>query len=285
MPDDPELFITDSSKYPGATRWREQRDRARAEVRQRYLDHLVGVFAGHGVSNPAALADATIGALFEWPHIETGDPCECSCHPNLGNHGLHDGGLACGCTKTIEQRRQGRAQWQADRATFWDTPEGRQITEHEAAQEADMQSWLATQPDVVVSSHGGVYPEQWEGTVDGHSFYFRERWGDWRLELDLRPSGHFGWVVTGVDADGEIEDEEVEHRSGDVIAEGAIGTDGYGDNPRQRAQFIVDVIRTHLARQTCAHLGADLSVIGDILGDELRWCPACGACLSKGTVQ
>ncbi len=28
-------------------------------------------------------------------------------------------------------------------------------------------------------------PEQREGTVDGHSFYFRERHGTWRIELDL----------------------------------------------------------------------------------------------------
>ncbi|AKS31677.1 hypothetical protein AFA91_07070 [Mycolicibacterium goodii] len=28
-------------------------------------------------------------------------------------------------------------------------------------------------------------PEQWEGEVDGHSFYFRERGGDWVIELDL----------------------------------------------------------------------------------------------------
>jgi hypothetical protein len=277
------LFITDFSKTPDAAQWREKREQARAGSRRYCLDRLAGAFAEHGVNDPSTLAQVALDALFDWRHIETGNPCECGCHPRVGNKCLHTGGSDCGCTKTAEQRRHDWARWNADRAEFWSSPEGQQIVEHDAAQEADLQSWLATQSGVVLSSHGGYAPEQWEGTVDGHSFYFRERWGNWSLELDLRPNGSFGRAITGVDANGEIETEEFEHRSGDVIAEGAIGTDGYGDNPLQRAQFIIDMIRIYLARQTCAHLSADLSVIGDILDDELRWCPACGARLNIGT--
>lgn len=53
------------------------------------------------------------------------------------------------------------------------------------AAEADLQTWLADQPGVVVGRHGGPVPEQWEGQADGHSFYFRERGGEWDIELDL----------------------------------------------------------------------------------------------------
>lgn len=285
MPDDPKLFITDFSKTPGAMERREQRERTRTEVRRRHLDHLAGVFGGHGVTDAAALAEVAISTLFDWRYEETGDPCECGCHPRLGDNDLHDGGFDCGCTKTAEQRRQAWDQWRASIVAFWDSPEGRRIRWREAAEEAELRSWLNTQPDVVVSSHGGAYPEQWEGTVDGHSFYFRERWGDWRIELDLRPNGHFGQVVTGVAADGEIETEEFEHRSGAVIAEGTTHADGYGENPLQRAQFIIDTIRIHLARQTCTHRDGDLSMIRDIFGDEIRWCPSCGTRLTGETTK
>lgn len=282
MPENPKLFTTDLSKTSAIQR-REQRDRARAEMRHRYLDHLAGVFAVHGVTDPAELAGVAIGALFEWRYIDTSDQCECGCHPRLGDDSLHDGGFGCGCTKPVDQRRHALDQWRADSIAFWDSPEGRLIKAREATEEAELQAWLDIQTDVVLSSHGGAYPEQWEGTVAGHSFYFRERWGNWRIELDLQPNGNFGRVVTGATADGEIETAEFEHHSGDVIAEGTIGAEGYGENPVRRAQFIVDTIRTHLARQTCTHLKRDLSTLRHILSDEVRWCPYCGTRLSGGT--
>lgn len=277
MPDEPKLFITDFSKTPGATARREQKEHARALVRRRYLDYLAGLFTDHGVTDAAELAEIVIGALFDWRSVATGDRCECGCHPRLGDGDLHDGGLGCGCTKTTEQRRQDWQRWRAEADAFWNSPEGQQIQQREAAEEAELQAWLATQPDVIVSSHGGAYPEQWEGAVDGHSFYFRERWGDWRIELDLRPNGHIGHVVTGVDDNGAITTEEFEHSSGEVIAEGTTLADGYGETPTQRAQFLIDTIRIHLTRQTCSHHGADVAVIRAVLGDEVRWCPSCGA--------
>lgn len=39
-------------------------------------------------------------------------------------------------------------------------------------------------------------PEEWHGEVDGHSFYFRERHDEWRIVLDLRPSGRFSGQST-----------------------------------------------------------------------------------------
>lgn len=132
------------------------------------------------------------------------------------------------------------------------------------------------QPGVAVSSRGGVYPEQWEGAVDGRSFYFRERWDDWRIELDLKPSGRFANAVIGVD-DGQIETKEAEDLTGEVIASGDTYVDGYGETLTQRAQFIVGNIRVHLARQNCTHHGGDLSRVRDILDEQMRWCPLCGA--------
>ena len=50
---------------------------------------------------------------------------------------------------------------------------------------------------------GGFAPEQWYGSVDGHRFSFRERHDEWRIELDLRPSGRFARVWVGGDLDDE----------------------------------------------------------------------------------
>ena len=114
---------------------------------------------------------------------------------------------------------------------------------------------------VMVHSHGGLCPEQWTGEVDGHSFYFRERHAEWRIELDLRPSGRFIRTVTGTDNDGATRHEERELDRGDVIAYGTTDIEGYGATPVERAQFIIDTIRIHLARQACTHHNDDLSSI------------------------
>ncbi|WP_300575286.1 hypothetical protein [Mycobacterium sp.] len=39
--------------------------------------------------------------------------------------------------------------------------------------------------------------------VDDHSFFFRERHGEWRIELDLRSSGHFVKALIGTGVAGE----------------------------------------------------------------------------------
>ena len=44
-------------------------------------------------------------------------------------------------------------------------------------------AWLSGQRDVSARRTTSIAPEQWEGSVDGHSFYFRERHGFWRIEL------------------------------------------------------------------------------------------------------
>lgn len=163
---------------------------------------------------------------------------------------------------------------------FWESPEGQQITADAQAADAELQAWLAGHKEVTVSSHGGLAPEQWGGDVDGHSFYFRERHGEWRIELDLRPTGRFVRTRAGSDSDdaGQYDARELER--GDVIASGTADVAGYGITPVQRAEFIVDTLRIHLARQACTLHRDELSSLQARLGRNITWCPTCGTRLS-----
>ena len=188
-----------------------------------------------------------------------------------------------GCPKPISTTTDSAAyarKHRSDIRAFWRSPEGQQITVAERAANAELDAWVAAQPGVVVHSHGGLAPEQWRGEVDGHSFYFRERHDEWRIELDLRPSGRFARAVVGTDHDGKARYEDRELDEGEVIARGITDVDGYGRAPIERAKFIVDTIRVHLARQVCTLHAEDLSSIEALLGREVRWCPSCGTRLS-----
>lgn len=116
---------------------------------------------------------------------------------------------------------------------FWRSPQGRRLQAAQQAAEAELRAWLVDQPGVVVHGHGGQVPEQWDGEVDGHSFYFRERGGEWDIELDLQEQQRSG-------------------TRGDLIASGTIAAEGYGESPRERAAFIVATIRDHLRRKRVA---------------------------------
>ena len=118
--------------------------------------------------------------------------------------------------------------------------------------------------------------------VDGHSFYFRERDDAWRIEFDLRPCGRRVRAFVGTDLDDEAGYEERELDEGDVIAYGTTDVEGYGTTPVERAKFIVDTIRVHLAREACKLHAEDLSSIEALLGHEVRWCPSCCIRLSPG---
>lgn len=124
---------------------------------------------------------------------------------------------------------------------FWRSPQGRRLHAAQQAAEADLQAWLVDQPGIVVGRHGGQVPEQWEGEVDGHNFYFRERGGEWDIEIDLCPR------------DGSTRGE------GDVVATGTIAAEGYGDSPRERAAFIDTTIRDHLRRKQVAEIAATVN--------------------------
>jgi hypothetical protein len=135
---------------------------------------------------------------------------------------------------------------------FWQTPEGQRLQAAHQAEEVDLQAWLADQPGVVVHDHGGYAPEQWRGEVDGHSFSFRERDTEWDIEIDLRPSGQSMRVVDGTRGDGTTGYRQHEVIEGDVIATGTTAAEGYGANPRERAEFLVTTIRDHLRRTRVA---------------------------------
>ncbi|CDO91618.1 hypothetical protein AWC29_11335 [Mycobacterium triplex] len=271
-----ELYVTDFSTTPGAAEYREQLERARTEARRRYRDHLATVFDLQGAPEPEVLADVALDALTVWRYVDSGERCRCGCHPRLPETDLHDYGFACTCARTRQDRRRTWEQWRNNIQAFWESPEGQQITADERAAEAGLQTWLAGQQGVTVGSHGGLFPEQWDGDVDGHNFYFRERHGEWRIELDVRPSGRFVRTLAGTHSDGTPQYGQKELEQGDIIAHGTIDDDGYGATPVERAQFIIDTIRIHLARQICTLHHDDLSSIEALLGSPITWCPSCG---------
>jgi len=279
--EEPELYVFDFSDAPGAAEYRERLERDRTEARRRYRDHLAAVFDLHGAPDPGALADVALDALTGWRYIDSGERCSCSCHPRLPERNFHDYGFGCVCAQTPEDRRRAFDGWRNDIHAFWESPEGQRIKAAERAAEAELEAWLVAQPGVVVHSHGGIAPEQWRGEVDGHTFYFRERHDEWRIELDLRPSGRFVKAFVGTDSDGKPKCEERELDEGDVIAHGTTNVEGYGSTPVERAKFIVDTIRVHLVRDSCKLHAEDLSSIEALLGREVRWCPACGIRLSS----
>jgi hypothetical protein len=273
--------VTDFSDSPSPTEHREHLDRARSEVRRRYRDHLAAAFDLHGAAHPGELADVALDALTVWRYVDSGGRCRCSCHPRLPESDLHDYGFGCVCTRMPEDRRRVFRKWRNDIQAFWRSPEGQRITAAERAAEVELQEWLAVQQGVVVHSHGGLVPEQWRGEVDDHSFYFRERYEEWCIELDLRPAGRFIRAVAGTANDGNIRNQEREVDEGDVVAQGTTAAEGYGSTPVERAKFIVDTIRVHLRRQSCTHHLEEMSSIEAMLGTEARWCPACGYRLTR----
>ncbi|MHA0284843.1 hypothetical protein ACXYX3_00170 [Mycobacterium sp. C3-094] len=133
---------------------------------------------------------------------------------------------------------------------FRRSPQGQQLQADQQAAEADLQAWVADQPGVTIGRHGGQVPEQWEGQVDGHSFYFGERGGDWDIELDLR-------------------EQQPGITKGVLIAAGTINVPGYGQSPRERAAFIVTIIRNHLRRARTAEAAASSDY-----GYRVEWSPA-----------
>jgi hypothetical protein len=60
-----------------------------------------------------------------------------------------------------------------------------------------------------------------KGTVDGRTFYFRERGGSWRIELDMVPSGKHAQRLLRVGEGGRFVTEPVLIVEGDVIARGS----------------------------------------------------------------
>ena len=272
----PELHVINFSDSFGAGR-RAEIERDQQEARRRYAELVAGALADSAsITSDLERARVILDRLTVATDITSGDPCRCSCHPSLPNGDLHDYGFGCNCQKTPEQRRRFWGEWQAERDAFWASREGQRITAESDAEEAALALWLTHHPEVEVESHGGAAPEQWWGTIDGHSFYFRERHDDWRVELDLRPSGRFSNVWIGGDLDDPASLEQREIEVGEVIAEGTTSVAGYGDSPVGRLWFIVESVRAHLRRLKCTTHTAERDDLELLFGRPLLFCPSCG---------
>jgi hypothetical protein len=209
-------------------------------------------------------ADLVMSALFDH-YDRDGDPCRRATHPTLPSvrEHSHDLGFDCPCTWDAARR----AHEQRQRVAWWDewrtSPEALAHRAEQEAEEAEIRAWLGRHPGIEAVQLSSAAPEQWEGVVDGHSFYFRERGGTWRIELDLQPTGRFASKLVGTGEDGELRTEPVALRSGTVIAQGVEST--LGAATVDHLAFVVCTIREHLTRQACAHAGAG------------NFCPSCGA--------
>ncbi|CCG03604.1 hypothetical protein [Blastococcus saxobsidens] len=246
-----DLYFVDLGDDEERARHRTEREAERARVRRAYVERLI-VRAGLD----EATAERAVAAVFD--HFEDdGSRCLCGCHPQLTPQ--HGDGMDCPCTWGRQQREATRRTWLTDlRDSDW----AKEARARHAAEEREIREWLAGQVDVTAQRTTSYAPEQWEGTVDGHSFYFRERHGEWRIELDLQPSGRFAERVAGVDERGRPVTEPVELTEGGVIAEGLEGA--LGSDPVAHLDVIVRTIREHLWQRSCSHSGA------------LLYCPGCG---------
>lgn len=186
---------------------------------------------------------------------DRGHACACSCHPRFSTE--HDGGFGCHCTRTTQQRKSDEQAAMAQLAELGDLQD-----QAEERERQELERWLAAEPGVVAERTCPAAPEVWEGRVDERSFYFRERGGEWRIELDLRPDGRFARRIVRWSADGEWETEQTELTSGDVIARGVL--EDLGDDAVERLSFIVRTVRDRLRREACDH------------ADARAWCPDCG---------
>jgi hypothetical protein len=241
------VYIVRFGGDPDEFRARQEAERLR--LRARYMRHLVAT-----ADVDEATAERVIAVLFD--HLTTdGRPCPCSCHPRLSDQ--HDDGFDCSCSWD-EARR-------AERSRTWgqrlDDADVEVLREHYASEEAAIARWLAGQTAVTAERTTSYAPEQWTGTVDGHTFYFRERGGFWRIELDLEPNGRFAERVVDV-RDGEFITEPEPILEGTVVAEGVDSQ--LGTTPVDHLAFIVTTIRDHLWERECDHTGA------------LLFCPKCG---------
>lgn len=243
-----DLFIVDFGHDDDAQARREAEG---ARLRNRYVRHVVE--AAH-VDD--ATAERVVAAIFDHP-AQDGRSCACGCHPQLS--ALHGDGMDCPCSWDDVRRECERRRF----ASLWtDTPAARELREQHAADEAAITEWLTGRTGVTARRTTSYAPEQWEGTVDGHSFYFRERHGVWRIELDLEPNGRFANRLVDFGEDGEPRTEPVPLTEGEVIAE---GTDTeLGDTPVEHLAHIVRKVRDHLWARDCDHAGA------------LFFCPKCG---------
>ena len=254
-----DLYISDPGGGPEERARREaERAERRALVRARYAQRIVSQAGLDEIT-----ADLVMAALFD--HFDDrGEECRRGNHPQLPDDGewSHDAGFDCPCTWDAGRRELEKATAKAKWEEFQASPEAEARRRARDAESAAIEAWITAQPGVTADRPVFACPEVWEGTIDGHSFFFRERHGSWRIELDLEPDGTFADRVVGTSADGEMLTERIELTSGPVIAQG--DESELGDGAVAHLAFVVDTVRTHLARAACTHERAE------------QYCPSCG---------
>ncbi len=237
-----------------------EQDRGRREAERRRLADRYARYLVASAEVGEATARRVITALFD-PRDADGNDCPCSCHPRLSAE--HGDGFDCRCTWD-EDRRAAEA---AKRQAWWDSPQAAELSAAHQREEDAIAGWLASQPGVDARRTSSHAPEQWEGTVDGRTFYFRERGGSWKIELDMVPSGRYAQRLLRTDEDGKFVTEPVPIMEGEVIAR---GTDSdLGAAPVDHIALVVRTIRDHLRGVSCEHQGARL------------FCPDCGQRMGK----
>jgi Family of unknown function (DUF6247) len=193
-----DLYIVD---FGGGEQERARRDSERDAERRRLADRYARYLAARAEMDQAS-ALKVITALFD-PRDGDGNECPCSCHPRLSAE--HGDGFDCRCTWDADRRAAEAADWQA----WWDSPEAAELSGVHQREEDVIAAWLASQPGVDARRTSSYAPEQWEGTVGSHTFYFRERGGLWRIELDMVPSGRYAQRLVRVGEDGTFVTEPV----------------------------------------------------------------------------
>lgn len=249
-----DLYIVDFGDDDDGARRTAERDAERNRLHACYVKYLT---AEAVIDKPTA--QRVVAVLFDH-HDTAGRQCHCSCHPRLSSQ--HGDGFDCPCTWDEIRRAEATKRW----AEFWDSKEASELREVAQREEAAIAAWLAGQSGVNARRTSSAAPEQWDGTVDGHTFYFRERGGHWRIELDLRESGRFARRLVEVAENGDFITEPVPVMEGDVIAEGIDSQ--LGVTAEEHIALIVRTIRDHLWGVQCDHAGA------------LFYCPKCGRRMS-----
>ena len=247
------LFIIELPQTPEVNDYRRRWLEAREESFRRYQELLAKHFKAEfpNLDIAAKMAESAIGVLFRHRRQESDDDCQCGCHPSLPSSELHDHGFDCSCSWDQAKREQRSREFKELREEYRKSPEHQAFIKEQESEEQELQDWLSQHPEVEVGAHGGWAPEQWNGSVDGHTFYFRERHDFWHIELDLEPTGEFYRTWEGTDDDGEPIYGQKAITEGTTIAEGSIATTGYGNLPVERLQFIVKTIRRYLKGEQC----------------------------------
>jgi hypothetical protein len=254
-----DLYIID---FSGGEEERARREAERAaqhaRVRTRYGRHVVDVVGVDEIT-----AELVMSALFDHFDVVTGEPCQFGNHPKLPEPDSNgDEGFDCRCGWNQERRDAEHAAWCARWEELQNSAESLADQARWAAEQAEVEAWIGAHPGVVARQTSTACPEQWEGSVDGRSFYFRERHGQWRIELDMEPNGRFAQRFVGTDEAGEMVTEPVELTEGTESAQCVEAA--LGETTIDHLAFIVRTIRDHVTGEKCPHAGA------------LVYCPTCG---------